>query len=162
MGHKHMNFVWVGGYLGSWMQSGTPDWVKGYVPIAIKGLERDAASGKLVQCGGDALMGCGSQLGGGGMTGLEQFVSYDPADPESVAAGTQHMVDAVKDAVSNGFPPGKELLYLQVGQKDEEIWETLEKSAQPMIYHFQRKIKEAFDPNNIGDRMYSILPEEKG
>lgn len=160
MGHKHMNFVWVGGYLGSWMQSGTPDWVKGYVPIAIEGLYRDAANGLLVQCGGDALMGCGSQIGGGGMSGLEQFVSYDPADSDSVAAGTQHMIDAVKDAVSNGFPPGKELLYLQVGQKDEEIWASLEKSAQPMIYHFQRKIKEAFDPNNIGDRMYSILPEE--
>ena len=41
LGHKHCNFVWAGGYMGSWMQAGTPDWVKGYVPTAIAGLERD-------------------------------------------------------------------------------------------------------------------------
>ncbi len=70
LGHKHLNFVWVGGYLGSWMQSGTPDLVKGYAPIAIAGLARDAESGNLVQCGGDALMGCGS-----GLTGEEQWDS---------------------------------------------------------------------------------------
>jgi hypothetical protein len=161
LGHKHMNFVWVGGYLGSWMQGGTPDWVKGYVPIAIQGLYRDAKDGLLVQCGGDALMGCGSSIAGGGMTGLEQFVSYDPSDKASTAAGTQHMRDAIKDATSHGYPPGKELLYLQVGQEDEEIWEALSKTKQPMIYHFQRKIKEAFDPNDIGDRMYATLPAEE-
>ena len=43
LGHKHINFVWVGGYIGSWMQIGTPDWVKGYIPTAIAGLARDAA-----------------------------------------------------------------------------------------------------------------------
>ena len=48
LGHKHINFVWAGGYIGSWMQFGTPDWVKGYVPVAAAGLERDAAGGKLV------------------------------------------------------------------------------------------------------------------
>ena len=34
LGHKHINFVWAGGYIGSWMQFGTPDWVKGYIPTA--------------------------------------------------------------------------------------------------------------------------------
>ena len=37
LGHKHCNFIWVGGYMGSWMQAGTPDFVKKYVPVAIKG-----------------------------------------------------------------------------------------------------------------------------
>ena len=37
MGHKHCNFIWAGGYMGSWMQAGTPDFVKKYVPIAIEG-----------------------------------------------------------------------------------------------------------------------------
>ena len=62
LGHKHINFVWAGGYIGSWMQFGTPDWVKGYIPTAAAGLERDAAGGKLVQCGGDAMMGSGSGI----------------------------------------------------------------------------------------------------
>jgi hypothetical protein len=36
LGHKHCNFIWVGGYMGSWMQAGTPDFVKKYVPVAIE------------------------------------------------------------------------------------------------------------------------------
>lgn len=159
LGHKHMNFVWVGGYIGSWMQGGTPDWVKGYVPIAIRGLYRDAENGLLVQCGGDALMGCGSSIAGGGSSGLEQFVSYDPHDRDSTTAAIRHMHDATKDAVSHGYPPGKEAWYVQVGQKDEEIWDALRKSSQPAVYHFQRKIKQAFDPNDVGDRVYMTLPE---
>ena len=119
LGHKHINFVWAGGYIGSWMQFGTPDWVKGYVPTATAGLERDAAGGKLVQCGGDAMMGSGSGIPLGGATGLEQFVSYDPDDYESTVAGIKHMEDAVKDAGSISYPPGKEFLYLQIGWTDE-------------------------------------------
>ncbi len=159
LGHKHMNFVWVGGYIGSWMQGGTPDWVKGYIPIAIEGLYRDAKDGLLVQCGGDALMGCGSSIAGGGSSGLEQFVSYDPSDTDSTEAAIQHMCDATRDAVSRGYPPGKEAWYLQVGQKDEKIWETLGNSQQPAVFRFQKKIKEAFDPNDVGDRMYMTLPK---
>ena len=125
LGHKHINFVWAGGYIGSWMQFGTPDWVKGYIPTATAGLERDAAGGKLVQCGGDAMMGSGSGIPLGGATGLEQFVSYDPDDYESTVAGIKHMEDAVKDAASISYPPGKEFLYLQIGWTDEAIWKAL-------------------------------------
>ena len=159
LGHKHINFVWAGGYIGSWMQFGTPDWVKGYVPTTIAGLERDAKDGLLVQCGGDAMMGSGSGIPLGGATGLEQFVSYDPADIESCKAGVRHMEDAVKDAASIGYPPGKELLYLHIGWKDEQIWDSLAHSKQPQVYEYQRQIKEAFDPNNVGDRMYPTLPD---
>jgi hypothetical protein len=159
LGHKHINFVWAGGYIGSWMQFGTPDWVKGYVPTVIAGLERDAKDGLLVQCGGDAMMGSGSGIPLGGATGLEQFVSYDPADLDSVKAGIVHMEEAVKDAASIGYPPGKEFLYLQVGWTDEQIWDALAHSRQPQVFEYQRQIKEAFDPNNVGDRMYPTLPE---
>ncbi len=161
LGHKHLNFVWVGGYLGSWMQSGTPDWVKGYAPIAAAGLERDAKDGKLVQCGGDALMGCGSGLSGGGAMGFEQFVSYDPADYESVEAGIKHMEDAVKDALANGYPPGKEYIYLQIGWSDQKLYDELRKAKQPYVFDVQAQIKELFDPNNVCDRMYTILPREQ-
>jgi glycolate oxidase len=158
LGHKHINFAWVGGYIGSWMQFGTPDWVKDYVPVAAAGLERDYAGGKLVQCGGDAMMGSGSGLPGGGELGLEQFVSYDPADDDSVVAAYQHMEDAVSDAASIGYPPGKEGNYLQVGWSDERFLAALRGSSQPDVFRFQRRIKEAFDPNDVGDRMYPTLP----
>ena len=65
------------------------------------------------------MMGSGSGIPLGGATGLEQFVSYDPDDHESTVAGIKHMEDAVKDAASISYPPGKEFLYLQIGWTDE-------------------------------------------
>jgi hypothetical protein len=160
LGHKHINFVWVGGYIGSWMQIGTPDWVKGYIPTAIAGLARDAAGGDLVQCGGDAMMGPGSSYPGGGGVGLEQFVSYDPNDEASTRAGIKHMEDAITDAVAIGYPPGKEAMYLEMGHSDDRTFKKWAAAKQPFTFIFQRKIKEHFDPNDIGDRMYNYIPEE--
>ncbi len=162
LGHKHCNFVWVGGYMGSWMQAGTPDFVKNYVQVAIDGFYRDQEGGKLVQCGGDALMGCGSTIGGGGFFGLEQFVSYDPMDDDSIDACIKHMEDAVEDCKKHGIPLGKEFLYLQIGWTDERVWDALAKMPQQFVLRFQSKIKEAFDPNSLGDRNYQWLPEGWG
>jgi hypothetical protein len=158
MGHKHCNFIWVGGYMGSWMQPGTPDYVKQYAPLAIEGFYRDQKGHKLVECGGDAMMGCGSTLTGGGSFGLEQFVSYDPADSDSIDACVKHMRDAIEDCKKHNLPFGKEFLYLQVGWSDEEVWEALARMPQQFVLKFQSKIKEAFDPNSLGDRNYQSLP----
>ncbi len=162
LGHKHCNYMWVGGYMGSWMQAGTPDFTKDYVPVAIETFTEDQKSGKLVQCGGDAMMGCGSVLGGGGYCGLEQFVSYDPNDHDSVAACIKHMEDAVTTCAKHGIPFGKEYIYLQVGWQEEKVWDALAKVPQQFIFNFQRKIKEVFDPNSLGDRNYPWLPEGWG
>jgi len=158
LGHKHCNFMWVGGYMGSWMQPGTPDFVKRYVPVAMETFERDQQSHQLVECGGDAMMGCGSTVTGGGYFGLEQFVSYDPNDNGSIDACVKHMEDAVAHATSHGVPPGKEWAYLQVGWPDERVWDALAKMPQRFVLNFQTKIKEAFDPNSLGDRNYQFLP----
>jgi hypothetical protein len=106
-------------------------------------------------------MGCGSGLSGGGAMGFEQFVSYDPADYESVEAGIKHMEDAVKDALANGYPPGKEYIYLQIGWSDQKLYDELRKAKQPYVFDVQAQIKELFDPNNVCDRMYTILPREQ-
>jgi hypothetical protein len=115
-----------------------------------------------VQCGGDALMGCGSTLAGGGYFGLEQFVSYDPADVNSIKACVKHMEDAVVTCREKGIPFGKEYLYLQVAWPDEDVWNALARSPQTFVFDFQRKIKETFDPNGLGDRNYPWLPEGWG
>ena len=49
LGHKHCNYVWVGGYMGSWMQPGTPDFVKKYAPMAVEGFYRDQQGHQLVR-----------------------------------------------------------------------------------------------------------------
>jgi hypothetical protein len=154
LGHKEINYVYAGNYIGSWMQAGTPDWVKGYVPVAAAGYERDYANGLLVQAGGDSMMGTVGAYPGGGIMGLEQFVSYDGNDHDSCAAAWYHMDDAVEDAKTINYPPGKEALYIEMRYTDE----------QNFPYVFQRKIRERYDPNYIGDRQYNWIPEdwEKG
>jgi hypothetical protein len=152
----------VGGYMGSWMQPGTPDFVTNYIPVAISGFERDQKSHKLVECGGDAMMGCGSTLGGGGYFGFEQFVSYDPNDDDSVRACIKHMEDAISDTKAHGIPLGKEYIYLQIGWTDEKIWDDFAKMPQKFVLNFQREIKAEFDPNSLGDRNYPWLPEAWG
>ena len=161
LGHKHLNLVYAGGWLGSWTQAGTPDYAIRVQPMAEARLDRDQKSGLLVQCGGDSTMGSGSSIGGGGRTALEQMVSYDPADKESVKAVVKHMHDASKDAIEHGFPPGKEGLYIRMAMTDEQLHQQYTKSSQPIVFHLQRKIKELLDPNDIGDRMYAWLPEPK-
>ena len=105
-------------------------------------------------------IGCGYQ--GGGYFGLEQFVSDDLNDDDSIDVCIKHMEDAIKDAVSCGVPPGKELLYLQIGWPDERLWDAMAKMPQRFVLDFQRKIKETFDPNSLGDRNYQWLPEGWG
>jgi len=159
LGHKALNWAYVGGYLGTWMQGGPPDFVIKYRPVAEEGLYRDSASGLLAQCGGDSMMGSGSAIGGGGHTGFEQFVSYDPALKDSILTVIQHMHNATKDAVSHGFAPGHETPFLQIGMTDDELHAQFAKSSQPLIYHLQRELKRMLDPANIGDRLYTFLPE---
>jgi len=108
------------------------------LPLALRqaaGLERDAAGGKLVQCGGDAMMGSGSGIPLGGATGLEQFVSYDPDDYESTVAGIKHMEDAVKDAAKTAGAPIKVTGFLRyalgegIEKKEEDFAAEVAKTA---------------------------------
>ena len=39
--------------------------------------------------------------------------------------------------------------------------EMLGGSPQPAVFHYQRKIKEALDPNNLGDAYYVTLGESE-
>jgi hypothetical protein len=162
LGHKHCNFMWAGGYMGSYMQGGNPDWVKKYVPMAIESFAEDQKDGLLVQCGGDALMGAGSSLAGGGAFGFEQFVSYDLADDKSIQACIDHMERAIELCKLRGIPLGKEAWYLQIGWTDERIWNAMANAPQTFVFDFQRKIKEAVDPNALGDRNYAWLPKGWG
>lgn len=160
-GHKALNMVYSGSYAGSWSQKGTPDWMIKYQKIAQAGFYRDQESGLLVKSGGDSMMGSGGSDGGGGNCGLEQFCHYDPANKESVKAAIRHMQDAKKEAIENGFPPGKENQYLQVAMTDEELHREFAHSKQPLVYQLQWEIKKVLDPNDVGDRLYEYLPESK-
>ena len=130
------------------------------MPVAAAGYERDYANGLLVQAGGDSMMGTVGAYPGGGIMGLEQFVSYDGNDHDSCAAAWYHMDDAVEDAKTINYPPGKEALYIEMRYTDEQAFDKWSKAKQPWAYVFQRKIRERYDPNYVGDRQYNWIPEE--
>ncbi len=111
-----------------------------------------------MQCGGDAMMGSGSDPGAApSASSSSSATTRTTTSPRSPASSTWRT--PITDAVAIGYPPGKECLYLQIGWTDEQIWDALAHAKQPQAFHFQRKIKEAFDPNDVGDRMYPTLPE---
>jgi hypothetical protein len=72
------------------------------------------------------------------------------------------MEDAIADCVAQGLPLGKELLYLQIGWSDKRIWDGMAKAPQTFVLDFQRRFKDAVDPNYLGDRNYQWLPEGWG
>jgi len=67
------------------------------------------------------------------------------------------MKHCIQEEAKHNIPPGKEGMYLAVGKTHEELQQDLAK--QPAIHTWQRKIKQAVDPNNLGDRMYPTLDE---
>jgi hypothetical protein len=158
LGKKNLNFVYTGGWIGNYMQSGTPDFVKKYEPLAEATTEKYQEKGLLVDCGSDSMMGCVSSIGGGGQCGLEQFGFYDVADKRSTAGAVAWMKHCIQEEAKHNIPPGKEGMFLAVGKTDEEFQQDLAK--QPAIHTWQRKIKQAVDPNNLGDRMYPTLDEK--
>ncbi len=54
---------------------------------------------------------------------------------------------------------GHETPFLQIAMNNDELNQRYAKSSQPLVFHLQRKIKELLDPNDIGDRLYTTLPE---
>ena len=159
LGKKNLNFVYNGGWIGNFMQSGTPDFVKKYRQLAEDVTEPYQAKGLMVDCGADSMMGTVGSINGGGAGGLEQFGFYDVADKESTQAIIDWMEECLKEEAKHGIPPGKEGMYRAVGKTHEQLQPDLAK--QPEIHTWQRKIKQAVDPNNLGDPMYPTLDEVK-
>jgi glycolate oxidase len=157
LGKKNLNFVYTGGWIGNFMQPGTPDFVKRYRQLAEDVTEPYQEKGLMVDCGADSMMGTVGSICGGGHGGLEQFGFYDVADKESTAAIIDWMEKCLEGEAKQDIPPGKEGMYRAVGKSHEEFQADLAK--QPATHTWQRKIKQAVDPNDLGDRMYPTLDE---
>ena len=157
LGKKNLNFVYTGGWIGNFMQSGTPDFLKKYRQVAEDATREYQKKGLLVDCGDNSMMGSMGSIGGGGNCGWEQFGFYDVADKASTAGAVEWMKHCIQEEARHNIPPGKEGMYLAVGKTHEELQRDLAKQA--AIHTWQRKIKQAVDPNNIGDKMYPTLDE---
>ena len=156
---KALNMTFSGGYRGSWSQKGTPDFAISYVPVASEILARHQESGLLVQAGGDSMMGPASGQGGGSYTGFEQFCFYDPADINSVKASLAYFEECAKTAKKMGLTSGYEWRIFEALLTQQEIRAKFLASAQPALYKYQRQIREVFNPNDLGDDLYAVLPD---
>ena len=154
---KNLNYVYSGGYWEGFSQRGTPDFqISFLVPAAKELLRKHQETGLLVECGADSMMGAIGGQGGGGGFGLEQFCFYDPHDKESVKAAAEYLTDAARIAKEKKLGGrGVEDASRLISPEERQLFFTAE--AQPALGDWQSKIKEAFDPNDIGDRSYLKL-----
>jgi glycolate oxidase len=161
-GHKNLNFVYAGGYIGSWHQFGTPDFNLKYAPLAEKTLAKYQATGLLVKSGGDAMMGPIARMGGGGTFSLEQFTAFDPANKESVQAVVEYIHESAALAREHGFPTGfDEMIALRMkGVGGTQPY--LDALPDTRMYEWQWKIRQMLDPNDVGEKgsYLTVKPKE--
>jgi hypothetical protein len=162
LGHKSLNLVYGGGYDGSFCQFSTPDFYQQYESVAEFKKEWEK-KGAMVAAGGDCGMGGLGGVGGGGATGLENFVHFDPYDKASTEGAYDYFDAAAKFAADRKWPPGIERLNSLCRGPDgketpREIREqALSKSRQSAAFRYQQKIRETFNPNDLGDAYYLTL-----
>jgi hypothetical protein len=166
MGHKALNLVYGGGYDGAFCQFWTPDALALHQESAAQFKSQWEKKGAMVEAGGDCGMGgIGGSLGGGGGTGLENFVHFDPHSKESTEGVLAFFEAAAKFAADNKWPPGLEKLNsLSRGPDGKEVPKDIRENAlshsrQADAFRYQRKFREAFNPNDLGDAYYWTLED---
>lgn len=160
-GHKNLNFVYAGGYVGSWHQYGPPDFNLKYAPLAEQTLAKYQATGLLVKCGGDSMMGPITRLGGGGTFSLEQFTAYDPTNVESVKAVVQYIEESAAVSREHSFPTGMdEIVALKMkGIGGAQTY--LDNLPDTRMFEWQFKIRQMLDPNDVGEKGAYLMVKPK-
>ena len=159
---KNLNFTATGGFIDTYNSVASPDvWASGEIESGKELLKKYA--GRIADAG-DQAMGPISGQAGGGVTGWEDFVFYDPYDPDSVKAAMEVSDEGDKLKAEKGRPPGGMLLGLARNtHADEEI--RSKKLSKSPEYNWQRKLKRLLDPNGVGSGNYfwgaEPSPEEK-
>lgn len=165
LGHKNLNLVYGGGYDGCFGMVGTPDFGSSHAEEVTAFKREWEKKGHMVAAGGDAMMGGVGGYGGGGQAMWENFAHFDPHDKGSTE-GTYEFFDATFEyGEKNGLGHSMERQFSCARGADgmatskEERTRWLSGGPQPMLMQYQRKIKEAFNPNDLGDNYYRFLEE---
>ena len=154
---KNLNYVYAGGFHDAMARAGIPDLMtSGWLEQMREQKRKFGKQGGIVDDGGDAGMGGVGGMGGGGSAGFENFILYDPGDAESVEAARACNEDAGHIATEAGGG-GFSFFFIEM----ERVQAMLAKQARTPIFHWQRKIKEAFDPNEVGDGSWLYVDEQQ-
>jgi hypothetical protein len=162
LGHKNLNLAFGGGYDGCYGLSGVPDYSCPKVETAAQfKLKWEREHDAIVEAGGDCMMGGMANIGGGGITGWENFTNFDPASKES-SEGTRAFFDATYEhGLKMGFGAGMEKENAMMRGPDgfsltQEEQDRMVSGA-GLRYNYQWKIREALNPNHLGDTYYVTL-----
>jgi hypothetical protein len=148
---KNLNFTATGGFIDTYNSVATPDvWASGEIEDGKALLKKYA--GRIADAGDQAMGPIGGQ-GGGGVTGWEDFVFYDPCDPDSRKAAIEVSDEGDRIKAGQGRPPGGMLLGL--GRATHaDVDARAQKLSRSPEYNWQRKIRDALDPNGVGSGNY--------
>jgi len=156
---KSLNFTATGSFIDTYNSVASPDiWASGEIEAGKALLKKYA--GRIADAG-DQAMGPISGQGGGGVTGWEDFVFYDPFDPDSVKAAIEVSDEGDRLKAQKGRPPGGMLLGLARNTHADETARAA-KLARAPEYRWQRRLRELFDPNGVGSGNYFWGTEPKG
>ena len=164
LGHKNLNFVFCGGYEGCFGLHGNSDFGASHVEKAAEFKRQwELKHDSIVRAGGDSAMLSISGMGGGGGSGWEFFTCFDSHDKESVDGARAFHEATKKFSIESGMGPcmgaqcgdARDPEGYAVAQEVQE--EALVRSAQPHVFQYQWKIREAFNPNHLGDKYYRTL-----
>ncbi len=165
LGHKNLNLVFGGSYDGCFGLFGALDFGALRAEEASQFKKEWESRGAIVEAGGDCMMGPIGGQGGGG-TGLwENFTCFDPHDKESTE-GTLEFFDACTEfGLKKGWGVGMEKWNSVARGPDgrttpKEQRDRMHRAApQPSVFRYQHKVREAFNPNDLGDAYYETLDD---
>jgi hypothetical protein len=166
LGHKSLNLVYGGGYDGSFCQFGTPDFVIEYAKKGSELKKQWEKKGAMVEAGGDCGMGGLGGIGGGGMSGLENFVHFDPYSKESTEGAFDYFEAAMKLGQEMKIGGGIESTNVLCRGSDgkeypkEKRDKALSSNRQSCTFIYAQKIREAINPNDLGDAYYLTLEKK--
>ncbi len=165
LGHKNLNLVFGGSYDGCFGLLGPVDYGTSHVEEAGEFKKEWEKRGAIVAGGGDCSMGPIGGQGGGGTCLWENFTCFDPHSRESTE-GTLEFFDACTEyGLARGWGVGMEKWNNAARGPDgratpKEARDQMHRSApQPSVFRYQHKIRQAFNPNDLGDAYYETLDD---
>ena len=167
LGHKNLNLVFAGGYEGCFGTFGPPDYGSSHVEETSEFKKMWEKKGAIVEAGGDCTMGGLGGMGGGAYVMWENFTCWDPHDKDSVEGTFEFFENSDKFAKERKLGPGMERGNALCRGRDgrefpkEQREKIYASSPQAHVLRYQQKIKEAFNPNDLGDAYYSTLEAKK-
>jgi len=166
LGHKNLNLVFGGSYDGCFGLLGPADFGTAHAEEAAQFKKEWERQGAIVEAGGDCMMGPIGGQGGGGTCLWENFTCFDPSDRGSTE-GTREFFDAcTKLGVENGWGVGMEKWNAVARGPDGKTTPKPERdrmhlaAPQPAVFRYQNEVREALNPNDLGDAYYETLADD--